>query len=386
MHADFLHSKLASILQQNTTSVHEAVVRRLGKLRPSSDSAFVLFGCGELGRAVLRLLRGAGKHVLAFCDSNPARQGSQVDGVPVLSPTEGMAICGGKNLLVMTVYTNAPLRKKLDSMGVNALSFAELAWCYPSDFLPYQCLELPDKIVKNATKVVKGLEIWADNTSRLEYVGQISWRMSLNPAFLSPHCSAQETYFPPDVFQLKSDEVFVDCGAFDGDSIRGFLDRTKGRFKQIIALEPDAANFARLQNSLRNLMENDVRLIQKAVGERSEEVRFNAMGTVASVIGQGSFEVDCVTLDELLSGPPPTFIKMDIEGGEPAALRGGAGVITKHAPVLAICLYHAQEHLWEIPLYLNKLMPDYQLFLRRYADECWELVCYAVPLERCRRL
>jgi hypothetical protein len=87
-------------------------------------------------------------------------------------------------------------------------------------------------------------------------------------------------------------------------------------------------------------------------------------------------------LDDLLPSTIPTFIKMDIEGAEPDALRGASKLIAEHTPVLAICLYHAQEHLWQIPLLLQSLNSTYNFYLRRYADECWEIVCYAVPKSR----
>ena len=44
---------------------------------------------------------------------------------------------------------------------------------------------------------------------------------------------------------------------------------------------------------------------------------------------------------------------MDIEGAELDALNGAKATIRKHLPKLAVCLYHVQEHLWEIPLKIN---------------------------------
>jgi hypothetical protein len=50
--------------------------------------------------------------------------------------------------------------------------------------------------------------------------------------------------------------------------------------------------------------------------------------------------------------------------------------------VLAICAYHASDHLWQIPLLIHALNPSYKIFLRRYAEGAWELVYYAVPPDR----
>lgn len=49
----------------------------------------------------------------------------------------------------------------------------------------------------------------------------------------------------------------------------------------------------------------------------------------------------------------PDFIKMDIEGAELAALKGGIKTITKCRPQLAISIYHSSEDFINIPLYLK---------------------------------
>jgi hypothetical protein len=77
---------------------------------------------------------------------------------------------------------------------------------------------------------------------------------------------------------------------------------------------------------------------------------------------------------------------MDIEGAEPDALLGARNIIKNDLPVLAVCLYHNQEHLWKIPLLIQSISSEYNFFLKRYSDECWELVCYAVPNHRLKAL
>jgi hypothetical protein len=73
-----------------------------------------------------------------------------------------------------------------------------------------------------------------------------------------------------------------------------------------------------------------------------------------------------------------TFIKMDIEGSEPQALSGAEEIIKKQKPKLAICVYHKPEHLWEIPLYLKKIVPEYKIYIRHHTPLEYETVCYAV--------
>ena len=78
----------------------------------------------------------------------------------------------------------------------------------------------------------------------------------------------------------------------------------------------------------------------------------------------------------------PTFIKLDIEGYEPQALRGAAHALGKAHPVVTACVYHVQNHLWEIPLALDAVVSSYQYALVPHLSDGWDLVLYAVPTER----
>ena len=99
---------------------------------------------------------------------------------------------------------------------------------------------------------------------------------------------------------------------------------------------------------------------------------------------RGTIAVSAETLDSLVDGGRPTFIKLDIEGFEVDALQGARKTIQREAPVLAVCVYHRQDHLWRIPLLLSSLRGDYAFFLRPHNEEGWDLLCYAVPRARLR--
>jgi hypothetical protein len=73
---------------------------------------------------------------------------------------------------------------------------------------------------------------------------------------------------------------------------------------------------------------------------------------------------------------------MDIEGAEPGALSGAFDTIRQARPILAVCAYHKNEHLWTLPAIIHAALADYRISLRRYAEECWETVYYAIPPER----
>lgn len=377
-------NELKLILSADPDTLVTSVEDETRKSLDARHGRIVFFGAGRLGEIALCDARRAGIEPLAFADNNTQRWGTECQGVPVVSPLEAAERFGGNSVFVITVYTSAPVWEQLRGLGLEPLSFARLAWLHPAEFLPHAGLELPHKIIRNAAAVLATEALWSDQESRTEFAEQIRWRTSLRPEILRSHPPAANTYFADELFEFHDHEVFVDCGAFDGDSIRAFLGRVQGNFTKIIGLEPDPLNrdrFEKFRSGLPAGQRDRVELLPYAVGDKRERLIFDVTGTAASVLGAGKNEVECVPLDEVIT-PAPTFIKMDIEGAEPAALRGAASLLRQHRPILAICLYHAVEHLWEIPLWLNQTVPDYELFFRRYSDECWEIVCYAVPRER----
>ncbi len=82
------------------------------------------------------------------------------------------------------------------------------------------------------------------------------------------------------------------------------------------------------------------------------------------------------TLDSL-NLPRVDFIKMDIEGSELAALKGGEQTIRRCKPKLAISLYHRPEDFFTIPVWINSLGCGYRLFLDHYSIHHEETVLYA---------
>ena len=200
---------------------------------------------------------------------------------------------------------------------------------------------------------------------------------------------AETMYFPRDLFRLRSDEVFIDCGAYDGDTLEVFMKESASAFRKIVALEPDPANFIVLERNWRQLLAEEPHRLEAyplASGAREERLFFSADGDDASRVltsGTGDVvEVEAIALDNFLGEPAPTYLKMDIEGSELDALAGASRIIRNEAPLLAICAYHKQDDLWKIPLLIQSLNPEYRFFLRPHKLEVWDLVCYAVPQAR----
>jgi FkbM family methyltransferase len=276
--------------------------------------------------------------------------------------------------------TQATLRQ-LGCVRVN--SACTLYWRFAESLLPDYSRDLPHKVYEDREHVLQAADLWADDRSRAEYLSHIRWRALGDLGGLcSPVSEAQ--YFVYSLYTRRLDEVFVDCGAYIGDTIQKFIDRNH-QFDHIYAIEADRSNYARMLKSL-DVLDDGVRMritsVNAALSDRKGKIRFEASGSAAArVSDSGDCVVDTCALDDIGFPATPTLVKMDIEGAELEALCGAKQVLSCD-PVLAICSYHRQSDLWRVPLLIRSLNSSYKLFLRSHEADGWEVVCYAVPPKR----
>ena len=93
----------------------------------------------------------------------------------------------------------------------------------------------------------------------------------------------------------------------------------------------------------------------------------------------GDIQIQVTSIDEFSSEKniKIDLIKMDIEGSEIEALLGARQTIRKFKPRLQICSYHKFDDLWEIPILIKKLSPDYLLYLGHHTQNIFETIVYA---------
>lgn len=354
--------------------------------------SLVVYGAGNLGRRTIAGLRKLGIVPLACADGDVKLHDTYVDGIIVLAPEDAARRFGAVAVFVIAVWSAgddrrvATIRGGLEELGCRkVLSFAPLFRQHPEVFLPHYRIDTRRNALAAADDIRQAFTLLADEASRREYLDQLVWMLSDDFGEL-PQRWFHETYFPPEFIAPDSNEVFVDCGAFDGDTIKAFLKVRGGRFGRIVAVEPDPENYNKLKtyvSSLSDGIRRRIDLEMLAVGAARTTLRFEAMGNVSSRFSAtGACTVQCVPMREVIPDADPTYIKMDIEGAEVSALTGAAEMIRRNPPVLAVCVYHTQQDLWRIPLLIHSLYGDYRLYLRRYGDEFGDVVCYAVPPHR----
>lgn len=149
-----------------------------------------------------------------------------------------------------------------------------------------------------------------------------------------------------------------------------------GDYEKIYALEPDKICYERCKERLEK---------EENAGVKDKIVLYNAAAW--SKDGQIPFSgyrvkeegvVTSRSIDSIQDGGKVTYIKMDSEGAELEALKGAAESIRKWRPQMAICIYHKREDVYEIPLYILSLVPDYKFYVRHYSTCQYETVLYCL--------
>jgi len=378
---ELLDSTPESIAQTDAASQDWKVLQRSPQV--------LLYGGGNLGQKIANGLVGKGYSITAIIDGNPARQGTSFNGIPVLDGQGAFGRFGDSLPVVVCVWNLGGtssyeyIEGQLTALGFSKILSAMTALrMYPDVFLPHWRLDLPEKLLAARGRILEAYKLWSDTPSQELFVDQLSFSLCPTHLSLPGTATVAEQYVKQPLVPLGDNETFIDCGAFDGDTAQSFLKRTGSRFNQIICFEPDPINFQRL-SAWRETLPEDIRsrisANQLGVSDRDCDLFTEAVGAGHSrVTHSGEAPVHCVSLDDFLT-VVPTYIKMDIEGAEPEALQGASNVIRRSQTKLAICVYHKQGHLWEIPLQMKELVPEHTFHLEHHGTGPSDTVCYAFP-------
>lgn len=345
-----------------------------------SGKKIVFFGAGQYSLSLMPLLYSK---IAYFVDNAPSKQGTLLWGIKVYAPEKLLEEDEGEIVIV-----------------INAEYYQEIA---------KQCYDLGQKNIyagmyKNANEVVPETEFAAENflKSRVAIITEkygdgifadmcdmLADDISKNifdkiiklykqGSFDFSSVRSNGIYFN-DIFDVRDDEIFVDCGAYDGKTVADFIFYVKGKYKKIYAFEPDVINYTLCHKNLADL--RNVFLLNNALSDSECDLWFDSRGTQSSKIVENYAEdnlikIHAVKLDSLID-ENISFIKMDIEGAEYSAIQGAAEIIRRYKPKLAISVYHNDYDLIRIPLLLCELVPEYKLYLRHHTTMYVDTVLYA---------
>lgn len=249
-----------------------------------------------------------------------------------------------------------------------------------SDARPF--FDIAKDIYNNLEEYKYTYKLLEDNVSKNVLMGLLLTRLTGDGRHLMDLATERPQYFDGDVIKAYANEVVADVGGYIGDSAQVLLKtpEAEGKIKRIYLYEPNRDNMEQAKINLRK-SEAEVIFRRAGVSDRRGSLFITSKGSGSRLTAdeQRANKVDIVTLDEDIE-ERLTFIKMDIEGSEKAALQGCQRHICEDIPKLAICVYHKLDDVWWLPQYIKSLNPKYKFYLRQYNPfDINETVMYCLP-------
>ena len=218
----------------------------------------------------------------------------------------------------------------------------------------------------------------ADGLSRKTYLDVLNYKISGKIGYLQ-NCAYDRSRVYPEIIRPQSEEVFVDLGAYNGDTIEEFISAAPD-YEAVIAFEPDRKNYQKLLKKAEALGVPTGYLYNMGVYSRAGFLSFSSRGGRHSALSQiKTTKIPVDSVDNILGGRKATILKMDVEGTESLAIEGAQNTIVKWKPKLMVGAYHRNEDLFALPLQIHAMRSDYRFYLRHHPYiPAWETNYYAI--------
>ena len=229
-------------------------------------------------------------------------------------------------------------------------------------------------IEKNKGKIEAAYNLFDDESKEI-FAGCVDFMFGGELEVLKRITTPKDEVFE-NILKFSNDEIYLDLGAYRGDTVEEFLTYSP-EYKEIIAVEPDRRTFKKLTDYLEDIPNSTA--YQKAVYSEQKTLVFSSKAGRQSTISDKGEEIETLTIDELSADRVITYIKMDVEGAEKEAIEGAINTLKTQKPKLNIALYHRSADIFELPLQIAKINPNYTFRLRRHPYiPCWDMNLYCV--------
>lgn len=282
-----------------------------------------------------------------------------------------------KDALILCAVMGSPLsvKEELDKRGFehfNYLSFYKYANLVLK--APPFIMDFKEDFQKNYDAYEKVYHQLGDDKSKETFEKVINFKISFDFNFMEGFTNNHTAqYFDPSLIAKKDDIVFVDGGAYVGDTLPQIIDYFP-RYKTIYAIEPNALHLNIAQKNF--ALQRDIVFIhcglgkEKIIKEESSNKKHH---------GEHDYQAQNINTIDNLINERVDFIKLDIEGAEQDALLGAKETIQKYTPILAVCIYHKASDWYKVPQIVMQMNENYDMYLRHYMEGIYETVMYFIP-------
>ncbi len=231
-------------------------------------------------------------------------------------------------------------------------------------------------ILENFDKISKAYSLLADEQSKKVYENILKFYYTGDIALLDEITTDKDEAFK-NILKLGENEVYVDLGAYNGDTVDEFLHYSGGNYRKIVAFEPNSKNFAKLKAHCENL--DNIDMWELGAYSHNTVLEFNNKAGRNSAIAESGTKTRVAAVDSILCGMAASYIKADVEGADFETLIGMKNTMQSFKPKLNYAAYHRFEDIFRLAILISEINPGYRIYLRHHPYiPAWDTNLYCI--------
>lgn len=344
------------------------------KKMQESRYPFVIWGTGSLSYSIKKYMDLY--RIKVTCYWVDGDHEKEKDGIPVYSFSEVLGRYEKFNVVFGHSQYERKRKLKEKYQGIQNI------FCIPNVcYNRYQKME-KKFFQEKAEEYYQNFDLLEDEISKECMTAYLKCKISENvDDIIDVFQEKDKSYFENTVITLQKDEVYVDVGAYTGDSLELFLKAVHGKYEKIYAWEPDE-NYADI---LRKYVEKQklerVVIEQKGTWNQKDTLCFHydeESSGISFSESENLQKIEVDTLDHMLEGEKVTFVKINFLEGVKETIEGMQQMLLERKPKLAVTVGFDEYALLRIPVLIKRINPDYKLYLRFIAAMPARLLLFAV--------
>lgn len=367
----------------------------------------VIYGAGNKAKITVKLLEQKNIIPVAICDGNKALWGTEFLGKYRIISYEEMKKQFDQYyiLICTTINTAVEIIKELREKGETS-SLLPLCNLFKVD---HHLLETQEVMV-NCNRYAEVYNVLEDDLSKQILVETINSKITGNLMPLFERMDG-ETFFDKDLLgPACHKEVYVDAGAYTGDTLCRFIAYSGGLYEKIIAFEPDEANFDALSKFVRYARLSNVRIENVGLWSNKMNKRLYTISDNYEILYENTNlfvelqdtmdncrfyqcskkglslnyrELTTDSLDHMLKDECPTLIKINALAADLPILQGCRETLLRCVPKIVMEYGVRPEYLLGEIEFLKELNVGYRFYLRQknIFGDC-KTILYALPNKR----
>lgn len=327
-----------------------------------ADKPIVLYGMGDGADKILNVCLQKNIPVRGVFASDEFVRGQSFRGFTVKTYADIKKECEEPIILVS-------FASRLDNVMEKIYGLSETDEVYAPD-VPVFGDGLFDKsfFTENLDRFTEVYSLLADEASRKAYRNVLAYKLTGKLDFLRAcETSVEEAYRT--IIKPPRTSIYADIGAYNGDTVREYLSYA-GNNVSVYAFEPDARNYKKLCETVKSLGLIDAHLFPLAAWNEKTQLTFyarsgrNSAGSTAHA-GAKAVKVEADRADAYLPHGADV-INIDAEGSDLRVLEGLTETLQAYAPTVSCAIYHRNEDMFTIPLFLAKHYPKFRMYIRHF--------------------